>query len=398
MWKFLRYIKETGIIGRFRVRISKFIVGLVPKDRDLILFTAWLGRKYADNCMYVFEYILKNTNYNAYWVTVDPNIYRRLNLEGKPVLMANTLKTKWKLMRAVAVFSSIQFYDYNQFYLSKTIYIDLGHGHPVKDPGSNSTNPYALKMQSIYLKHLRYYAIVASSFARSNYKNLAAIPDDHIFISDFARNDAFIYPELRKGKNEMVDYIKSDKKAVVYMPTHRSTGNVHLNMHELLPLRDIDDFCDKNGWVFIIKKHFYHQNEHEDFKEYRHIYDITENNDIDPQTLLYQADILISDYSACYIDYLLLNRPLMFYHFDTDEFQKKERHLHFDFNKLDICPIAHNKEEFMDNLRNLSLSPVDKYAKRRNAFLPTYFANPHQENGRGKVVAIMEQLINNYYN
>ena len=383
--------------GRVRLTIVKSILGLIPKDRNLVLFSAWFGKKYADNCMYVYEYLLKNPNYKIYWITKEKTIYNQLIDEGKPVLMWNSLKAKWKEIRAVAVFSSVQFSDYNQWFLSRTIYIDLGHGHPIKDPGKVATDKQILKEQKTLLKFLHYYSVCASDFSKHDYKHVADIPDNHIFISDFARNDAFIYPELREEKNRIVDSFKSGRKAIVYMPSHRSDGKKLFNVHKILPLEEINEFCEVNGWVFIIKKHFYHRNEHEDFSTYKRILDITELNDIDPQTLLYQADILISDYSACYIDFMLLNRPMFFYQFDIDEFQKTERHLYFDFDKLDICPIAYTKAEFIDVFKDICLSPIDKYEEKRQAFLPTYFANPHQENGRGKVVAIMEQLINKYY-
>ena len=383
--------------GRFRLAIVKSLVGLVPKDKKLILFSAWFGKKYADNCMYVYEYLLGNPNYQVYWITKDKTIYNDLLSKGKPVLLWNKWKTKWKEIRAVVVFSSVQFSDYNQWYLSKTIYIDLGHGHPIKDPGKVATDDLILKEQRLLASFLHYYAICSSAFSKKEYRHVVDIPDNHIIISDFARNDVFIYPELRYGNNLIVDKAKEGRKAIIYMPTHRSDGRKEMDLHKILPLNEIEDFCKQYGWVFIVKKHFYHRNEHEDLSAFKYICDITEMNDIETQTLLYQADILISDYSACYIDYLLLNRPLFFYQFDIDDFQKTERHLYYDFDKLDICPIAHTKTEFIDTLKEVCLSSIDKYAEKRNAFLPTYFANSHQENGRGKVVAIMEQLINKYY-
>lgn len=384
--------------GLFRLWIAKSIVGLIPKNRKLVICGAWFGKKYADNSMYVYEYLLKHSDYKVYWLTKDKKILTQLLSEGKPVLYWYSLNAKWKQMRAAALFSVVQYSDFNQFFVSNTIQIDLGHGHPIKDPGEISSNPKIVKLNKLYLKHLHYYAVVAGRMGKEDYHNVVPIPDNHIFMSDFARNDAFIFPDLRAGKNIVVDKIKNGHKTIVYMPTHRSQGQIAMNMHTLLPLDEIEEFCEKEGWEFIIKKHFYHIKEHEDFSQYSHIHDISELNDIDPQTLLYQSDILISDYSACYIDYLLLNRPLMFYHYDIEEFEKKERHLYFDFKKLNICPIAYNRDEFIYYLKDICLSPIDKFSDNRKAFLPTYFVHPSQKEGRAKVKVILDKLIEQYYN
>lgn len=383
--------------GLFRLKIAKTIVGKIPKNSKLIICGAWFGKKYADNSMYVYEYLLKNSDYEVYWITKDKTILKSLQSTGKPVLDWYSWKAIWKQMRAAVLFSAVQFSDFNQFWVSNSIQIDLGHGHPIKDPGEVASDKKILKLNNLNLRHINYYAVVPGKTGKVDYHHVVPIPDDHIIMSDFARNDAFIYPELRNGKNMIVDKIKNGHKAIVYMPTHRSEGKIMMNMHQLLPLDDIDKFCEKEGWVFIIKKHFYHTKEHEDFSQYKHIHDISEFNDIEPQTLLYQADILISDYSACYIDYLLLNRPLMFYHYDIVEFEKKERHLYFDFGKLNICPIAYNRDEFLTILKDICLSPTDKYSNQRNAFIPTYFANSNQKDGRAKVKAILDKLIEQYY-
>lgn len=383
--------------GLFRLKIAKTIVRIIPKNKKLVICGAWFGNKYADNSMYVYEYLLLNSDYEVYWITKDKTIFKSLQAKDKPVLNWYSWKAKWKQMRAAALFSAVQFSDFNQFFVSNSIQIDLGHGHPIKDPGEITSNPKVLKLNNLYLRHLHYYAVVAGKTGKEDYHNVVPIPDDHIIMSDFARNDAFIYPELRAGKNEAVDVLKKGHKAIIYMPTHRSQGQIVMNMHKLLPLDEIEKFCEKEGWEFIIKKHFYHKNEHEDFSQYKHIHDISEMNDIEPQTLLYQAEVLISDYSACYIDYLLLNRPLMFYHYDIKDFEEKERHLYFDFGKLDICPIAYDKEGFMSVLEKICLSPADEYSAKRNAFIPTYFANSPQKDGRAKVKAILDKLIKQYY-
>lgn len=383
-------------LGLWRMQLVHSFLRLIPKEKGLVLCNAWFGQKYIDNTKYVYEYLLSHSNYKVYWVTKNPIIYNKLREEKKPVVMFNSFRGVIKQIRAQAVFSTVQFNDFNQWLLTNTIYIDLGHGHPIKDPGKAFVEEPLLTVQKMRLKNVHYYGIKASEFAKEKHRDVVPVSPDHIFISDFARNDVFIDESLRIGKNIIVEEFKNDKKAIVYMPTHRSDGKKTMNLSDILPLDEIQAFCKKNNYVFIIKKHFYHRNEVMDLSEYSNIFDITNVDDIDPQVLLYQTDVLISDYSACYIDFLLLNRPLLFYQYDLEEYQKQERSLYIPFESLDIAPIAYNKSEFIEKL-NVACNPEDLYAEKRRAFTPHYFMNTKQDNGREKVKVILDQLMREYY-
>lgn len=383
-------------IGLFRIKIVHAILSCIPKKKGLVLCNAWFGQKYIDNPKYVYEYLLEHSNYKVVWLTKNKTIYNSLLKENKQVVMADSLKGKWCQIRAQAVFSTVQFSDYNQRLLTNTIYLDLGHGHPIKDPGKILYSEIGKIFQNLYINNLNYYGIVASDFAAEKYLDVVPVNRDHIFISDFARNDVFVDEKLRVGKNEVVEKLKNGRKAIVYMPTHRSDGKVKLEMSTILPLNAIQSFCEQNGYVFLIKKHFYHRDETEYLSQYSNIFDITSEPDLDPQVLLYQADVLISDYSACYIDYLLLDRPLMFYQYDLEEYQKKERSFYIPFETLDIAPISYSREEFIEKL-TVACSAEDSYKEKRNAFTPHYFKNIRQDNGRRKVKEILDTLMNKYY-
>ena len=382
--------------GLFRVSLSKSIVRLIPKEKNLILFNSWFGNKYADSCKYVYEYLLGNSNYKVYWLTKNQEVFNQLQSEGKPVLKYNSLKAKWKQMRCAAACSSTQLSDFNQWLLSGSILLDLNHGYPFKTSAPINIDKKGKQWNKTMLKFLRYYAIMPSEFCRNHY-DVLPISLDKIFISDFARNDVYFDNSLREGVNIRIDLIKGERKAIVYMPTHRGEGNIIMDMHKLLPLKEIDDFCEENGWEFIIKKHFYHRGEVEELNSFKHIHDITNDLTIDSQVLLYQADVLISDYSSTYIDYLLLDRPLIFYHYDLNEFQNKERNIIIPFDSLDFCPCPKTSAQLFTEISNICSSADDLYAEKRRAFVPTYFANTNNSEGRRKTKEILDSLIVRYY-
>lgn len=384
------------IIRRYYSLITKFFLSLVPKKKGLVLFTSWFGQKYIDNTKYVYEYFFYNTCYKPVWMTYNEDIYKKLREEGKPVELMGTIRGIWNLIRAEAVFSTVQFSDYNTEYLTNCIYLDLGHGHPIKDPGDVGKPSYQRGVYELITKRLHYYSIVASLKTKKNYC-VVNIPQDHIFVSDFARNDVLIDEELQKGKNTEVDDFKKGRKAIVYMPTHRSDGKNLMNMNKILDLDGIEDYCAKNDLVFIIKKHFYHRNEKEDLNNYPHILDITSIDDIDPQVLLCQADFLISDYSACYVDYMLLKRPIIFFQYDIDYFNNSERKLKYNFEELQIAPIVYDKAKLVDCIDNI-IKNGDKWLEKRMEFAKeNYFDNIDQKDGRAKVKEIFDQLYKKHF-
>src|SRR5699024_2446441 len=54
---------------------------------------------------------------------------------------------------------------------------------------------------------------------------------------------------------------------------------------------------------------------------------------IDPkensEELLLVSDILISDYSSCYLDYTLLDRPIIHFAYDLGDYKTKDRGLYY---------------------------------------------------------------------
>ena len=372
------------------------IVSLVPKKEGLVLFTSWFGQKYLDNCKYVYEYFLDNSDYHPVWMTRNPIIYKQLKEEGKPVEMFNTLKGRWTIIRAQAAFASVQFSDYNTWLMPKCVIVDLNHGHPIKDPGAvGETGSYLREVYRMILQRVSFFSIVAGSKTKETY-NVVPIPKDHIIISDFARNDVFVDEKLREGKNKVIEEFKKNRRAIVYMPTHRSDGKEIMDMTSILPLDDIQTYCEANNVIFIIKKHFYHRNEHENLNKYPNIIDVTDCDEIDPQVLLYQAEMLISDYSACYIDYMLLQRPIVFYQYDLESYKNGQRKLYYDFDALQIAPVVHAKDKLLPTIKRL-LSDGDSYLEKRMKFAQeNYFDNIEQKEGRAKVKRIFDNLYNQY--
>lgn len=387
---FLNTIKTTISISIRKILFR--LVCLIPKQKNLVLFSAWFGEKYIDSTKYLYEYFLTDSAYEVYWITKSSSIYEQLKNKKYPVAYASSFKAKLLLIRAQVCFSTVQFSDFNCWYLGNCFYIDLGHGNMIKDPGSILHDKESRNVQNYLLKYMHYYAIVPSTYAKHYYKQVVELDDSNIIVSDFARNDVFIDSKLREGKNQLLQEYYN-RRIIVYMPTHRSDGKKSLKLEDVLPLKEIDGLCENTKSIFVIKKHFYHRNEKLDLSQYNNIIDITNVEDIDPQVLLYQADVLITDYSSCFIDYLLLCRPIVFFQFDFDYYIKEERSLFIDFEKENFAPVVKDKNELVSVIRRVIEYGNSNYKDNLNRITKIFFDNPVQTGGRKKDKEIMELLL-----
>lgn len=390
----LHYFRRIIII------ILKGLLTFIPKDNKLILFSAWFGKKYADSSMYEYEYLLKNSDYKVFWYTRNLCIYNDLVSKGNPVLYSKTLKAIWYQIRAKVLVTAIQTDDFNPYFFRNCICIDLDHGFVIKQVGFKIPN---ISKRYIDFRHLLWRGMdfrltAATDFNRKAIEDSFGVTKDCIIKCNKPRTDALFDKELQQGKNLYVEDIKKGRKAIVWMPTHRSSGSKPMNIEKLLDLSTIQRICEDNDMVFIIKKHFYHRGEKSNLINYPNIYDITQQ-EIDSQIILAQADALISDYSASYIEYLSLDRPILLYAFDLDDYLKTERGLYYTFDINTAGELVRTKEQLNESIARIASDWYDtQHAAGRKQARDLFF-NDESTPGeyREAFKCILDELIKGTY-
>lgn len=122
--------------------------------------------------------------------------------------------------------------------------------------------------------------------------------------------------------------------------------------------------------------------------QYENIIDITKEI-YDSQLLLKYAEILITDYSSCYIDYLLLNRPIIFYNFDYKNYIMNDREMYFEYSKVTPGEKVINYLELEHEILNL-ISKKDIYKEERERVKSIFYSI---ENQRSVSVNLLNTLI-----
>jgi len=223
------------------------------------------------------------------------------------------------------------------------------------------------------MNHITYdYFVSTSTWTNeTNFKNIFSAKKFLNF--GYPRNDIFF------KKEDNLDYLlcdkfilktileNNDKKIVLYTPTHRENNNK-------LPL-DFDRLNDKLkqlDTLLIVKLHpfileFYSKVEEEN---YSNIFFHNAYGDIYP--LLKYVDILISDYSSIVYDFLLLDKPIIFYIYDINEYIKNVSLL-FNFDEYSPGVKVYTQEELIN-----ALISEDHHQKQRKLIRNKFFEEKKQ--------------------
>lgn len=398
MIRVISVIKQIAYL--FMILLSKCVLSFVPKDKNLILFSSWFGEKYADNSMYMFEFFYNNHFYKPVWYTINKDLYKQLVAKRIPVVYGNSLKGYWTQIRAKMLVSSIQHYDFNMLLYRKCIFFDLDHGYALKQVGL--AIPGATKLTILKTKFIRsgmdFWMSAPSSFSMEKVKECYKVEKNKIVHCNKPRIDALFCKDLQDGKNTIIDKIKAGRKAIVWMPTHRNDGNMPINVKSLLDLERLQQLCEDYNFVFIIKKHFYHKKEVENLSSYSNIYDVTQE-ELDSQVILAQADALISDYSSSYIEYLILDRPIILYAYDIHEYLDKERGLYIPFEQNTAGEKVYSSNELLNSISRIAYDWSDSdYAAGRAIARNLYFSDSVPKGHyREEVKEVIDSLMKGTY-
>ena len=369
---------------------------LMPRSRNIMVFGSWFGRKYADNSKALFEFSSSQTHVRCIWVTENIGICKLLNSLGYKSYLTNSIHGIYYQLRAKYVVISAGKKDVNRWIIGGAYIINLWHGVPLKkimyDTERTQKSKAIGKVRELIYKYpYRHEHIVSTSDTFTDiYTHAFRVPKDRIIQLGQPRNDYFYSDEFGIELRKLLS--PNERRIVLYLPTHRNEGRDLFNVSKLIDLSKVNEFCKNNNALFVIKKHFYHRNEIEpEINSLEYIIDIT-NEDYDTQELLASADILVTDYSSCYVDYLLLNRPVLLYCKDLREYMTCERDLYFEFSDINPGPIVDSTESLCDNLYLAFMDPKSFYRERRVALLNFFYCPKGQAKVSKELFDIVHSL------
>lgn len=210
------------------------------------------------------------------------------------------------------------------------------------------------------LTHKNYTdTIVSADAVVENYAEAFGIGKERVHALGIPRTDMFFDEEkikkIKKAIYEKYDILK-DKKVILFAPTFRGSGRKSAYYPEdYINLDTIYEKLNAND-VFVIKLHPFTKNKIVINKKYQDkIIDLTNYGDINE--LLLVTDLLITDYSSVIFEYAFMEKPVIFYVPDLEEYNHS-RSFYYDYNEYVYGTLAKNQEELLKKMENAMVDNV----------------------------------------
>lgn len=360
--------------------IKKLLLGLyahlihwlVPVKPHCWVFGADYGQTYREGSKYMIQYMLReHPDYDCCFVTQSPQVMAQLQQVGIPCVQNLSLKGIHRIARAEAIFTT-QAVDDVRFAYRKPgrHHFYLVHGQPFKvaikcltQDYLNEVRPghqiwYRRLMDKIYLYLMQGNDFDDVDFISTTsdfllpYSHLDFGQETEVKVIGSPRNDALFAPPFCGDEYWPEEFV--GHKIITYMPTHRKYGQGDLSPLPFLGNEAVQQWLREHNYLLLVKQHPNMIPRLKGLKQTDVIRDIT-TLPLDPQVILCHTDVLITDYSSVWIDFLLLRRPLLFYLYDN--FERDDVGYHYDYKQDFPGHFCHSEAEMFQLLQQAEADP-----------------------------------------
>lgn len=355
--------------------MSLILYGLVARVIDIFVKTKpkhWIfgsdyGNMYREGSKYLIEYMLKNhPDYHCTFITLNKNVKKDLDKKGIPCELNTSIKGMIIIAQADAIFTTQYINDIRYVYKKKgRSYYYLVHGQPLKiamyalgktEIGKKIFRRNIITRIKNYLASIINYTykmsdvsfVSATSDFLTHYMNIDFDGKLNIKILGMPRNDA-LFDHERMHNERWIKGLEN-KFVITYMPTHRAYGYGKVTPTPFIERPDIQKWMNENNVVLLMKNHPNMIQKIKETENSQCIIDITKLR-IDPQVCLYKSDVLVTDFSSVWMDYLLLYRPIIFYIYD--DFEKNDVGCHYDIRQDPPGHFCYNENEFFYLIKSI---------------------------------------------
>lgn len=302
-------------------------------------------------------------------------------------------------------------HSYRNYIFKDKYHIKLWHGFPLKGIGSMSKN----KEQDVKTIHECWNKIdKITSYSQLYTTLMNACFGGRISqytITGMPRNDFLFNSNGRQILSRLLDINLNNKKLAFYMPTFRISkytkevnGTTRENIFGFrdFNIKKFDEFLSSQDIKLIIKLHPYEEayvlkNLSEWVRKTNNIVllknDLFTKNRIDLYEVLNAADMLITDYSSVYFDFLLLDKPIIFTPTDLEQYGENRGFLLEPYELWTPGPKVLDQMSLQYEM-NKSLNDIRYYKKERKWLKD--IAHYYQDNNSSyRVWSLIDKIMKN---
>lgn len=371
--RFIRRIIATGICWFIIVPIAT----IVPRKKNTILFMGKNGGKLIDNVKYLYLYLLglNSPNLDICYITKDRTVYDELKAHDMQVVMHPSLLSYFKMLQSKLVFVDSDISITTNYLLYYTKKIQLWHGVGFKRLEADREGEIK-SIDSVVLKKLykrsqfqptydlfvstsQFYTenVFAAVFKYKRHLNAGYPRNDVIFRNpdgfDLLGTDVETISKVRQMKN-------NGYKIILYAPTFRDCGGGPQE-DGALDFTELISFTEEHKLIFVMKLHPSCKNI-QGLEGSQSIIQYGNTNDIYP--LFSLVDLMITDYSSIYMDFISQDKPVIFFPYDYNKYIEKDRDIQFDYAWITPGPKCYNQSELQHEIIQ-HVNGIDAFADKR---------------------------------
>jgi CDP-glycerol glycerophosphotransferase len=328
----------------------------VKRDRKKIIFISFNGRAYSDTPKAVYEYMRTCGEYAGYkfvWAFKEPENYAfLLDNADTEIVRYKTNAYRRALLSSQYWFANFRVFDH-VWPKKNQVYVQCWHGTPLKRLGfdifeSDNAMNTRLEILQKYITDAKKisYLLSPSAYATEKFStawNLAEYgKKDCVVEVGYPRNDRLAECAAGGVDAAEVAAIKRNigipegdsRKIILYAPTWRD-NQFDPAVGYTYDLRiDFDKLKDElaGEYIVLFRVHYLVMKSF-DFGRYEgFVYDCSDYDDINDLYIV--SDLLLTDYSSVFFDYSILERPMLFYMYDLEEYADKTRGFYFDISEI----------------------------------------------------------------
>lgn len=320
--------------------------GQLPIDQNLVLFESWAGSEYAGNPRYLYEYLAAHyPDYTCVWALHD----ERTPVPGNAIRVRKYARDYYRYL-CMAKYLVID--DQLDSWFQKRdgqVVLQTTHGTPLKKEGLDVARASASddEGQKLIAANAAWdYLVVQGHQLEERRQGIygthaAALATGH------PRTDRLLAArEEERACIRSALGIAADKTVVLYAPTWRTKNSFDLQL-DLKCLREaLGQDC-----VLLVRVHRYEASAATIAADDRFVIDVTHYQAI--EDLMIASDVLVSDYSSCILDYALMDKPILLYAYDYDEYASELRGLYVDYRAQYPQLLCTTQDELVDALQSL---------------------------------------------
>ncbi|WP_174888352.1 CDP-glycerol glycerophosphotransferase family protein [Candidatus Williamhamiltonella defendens] len=335
-----------------------FLPLLYRPKKKLVIFT-FDKNNIKFNSKALFEYSLKKNIFDVRYIINDDKLRKKLILKyGDKFLTTKKIKDIIIISNAKVWVTDGSFPLKTPFGHKIRILINLWHGIPLKKVGimghSGLQKLRIFLTLKMFAKHYNLFSTTSSNLS-SIYSKSFLINDKKIKPFGQPRNDSLFVSHY--SINDYISDLPKYERIILYAPTWRVGlyGNDWVGEDtKFFPFSDfnqdiLEEYLKKNNILLCLRPHHLQKIE---IKNSEWIKNFSSDVCNEVMDVIAKFDLLVTDYSSIYFDFLILNKPVLFLPYDLKLYENNVG-LNFDYQNVTPGPKPTSQSEFIYEISKL---------------------------------------------